>query len=41
MRGGQSSDLPGTDLAKTVRNFFIVAIAYYFGAEIAFLVGTL
>jgi two-component system, LuxR family, sensor kinase FixL len=41
MRDGQSSDLPGSDLAKTVRNFFIVAIAYYLGAEIAFLVGTL
>jgi hypothetical protein len=31
----------GEDLAKTVRSFFIVAIAYYLGAEIAFLVGTL
>ena len=41
MRDGQSGDLPGDDLAKTVRNCFIVAIAYYLGAEIAFLVGTL
>jgi integral membrane sensor domain MASE1 len=29
------------DLAKIVRIFLIVAIAYYLGAEIAFLVGTL
>ena len=27
--------------ANTIRNVFIVAIAYYLGAEIAFLIGTL
>jgi hypothetical protein len=26
---------------RTIRNVFIVAIAYYLGAEIAFLIGTL
>src|SRR5215813_6529849 len=41
MRDGQSGDLPGNDLKKTLRSFFIVAIPYYLGAEIAFLVGTL
>ncbi len=41
MRDGQSGELSGNDLAKTVRSFFIVATAYYLGAEIAFLVGTL
>ena len=41
MRDGKSGELPGKDLARTVRSFFIVAIAYYLGAEIAFLVGTL
>src|SRR5580765_455054 len=41
MRDGQSGELSGNNLAKTVRSFFIVATAYYLGAEIAFLVGTL
>ncbi|HVI12953.1 MAG TPA: MASE1 domain-containing protein [Pseudolabrys sp.] len=41
MRNGQSGDVSGNDLAKTVRIFCVVAIAYYLGAEIAFLVGTL
>jgi signal transduction histidine kinase/integral membrane sensor domain MASE1 len=41
MRDGKSGELPGIDPARTVRSFFIVAIAYYLGAEIAFLVGTL
>src|SRR5262245_37911396 len=41
MRDGQSGDLPGNDLAKTLQSFFIVAIAYYLVAQIAFLVGTL
>src|SRR5215510_1639111 len=41
MRDGQSGDLPGNDLATTLRSFFIVAIAYYLGARIAFAVGTL
>ena len=32
---------PRSDLPQTVRNFIVVATAYYIGAEIAFLVGTL
>ena len=33
--------VPRDDLARTARNFTIVAAAYYLGAEIAFLIGTL
>jgi signal transduction histidine kinase len=32
---------PRADMLRTIRNFIVVAIAYYIGAEIAFLVGTL
>ncbi len=32
---------PRADLLRTIRNFIVVAIAYYIGAEIAFLIGTL
>jgi signal transduction histidine kinase len=34
-------EAPHEDLAKTLRNVLIVAIAYYIGAELAFLIGTL
>src|SRR5215510_8248368 len=38
---GRQSAAPREDWAKTFRNALIVAVAYYVGAEIAFLVGTL
>jgi signal transduction histidine kinase len=38
---GTRKGAPHEDLAKTFRNVLIVAIAYYVGAEIAFLIGTL
>jgi len=38
---GRQSAAPGEDRAKTFRNALIVAVAYYVGAEIAFLIGTL
>ena len=38
---GRQSEAPHDDWAKTFRNALIVAAAYYVGAEIAFLIGTL
>jgi two-component system, LuxR family, sensor kinase FixL len=38
---GRHSRAPHEDWAKTFRNALIVAVAYYIGAEIAFLIGTL
>jgi two-component system, LuxR family, sensor kinase FixL len=38
---GRQKGAPHEDLAKTFRNALIVAFAYYVGAEIAFLIGTL
>lgn len=37
----RQSDLLRSDFAKTFRNVLVVAFAYYLGAEIAFLIGTL
>lgn len=39
--GGRQNEAPREDWARTFRNALIVAVAYYVGAEIAFLIGTL